>query len=221
MHTAIETHAVMKPLADCRLYGILDLGYVTANRAVEVARQMVAGGVDILQIRAKGLLAPDILALAEAVHPTTSPAGVPLIINDFPFLVPRCGAEGTHIGQDDGPLSSARAKAGEGRTVGRSTHSLAQARAARDEGADYLGFGPLFATPTKPDYAPIGLEDIARVHEEVTDRPIFCIGGIKLENLPAVIAAGARRAVIVSGILLAEDVAAYTRRAADLLRAAA
>ena len=104
--------------------------------------------------------------------------------------------------------------------VGRSTHSLAQARAARDEGADYLGFGPLFATPTKPDYVPIGLDDIARVHEEVTDRPIFCIGGVKLENLPTIIAAGVRRVVIVSGILLAEDVAGYTRRAADLLRAA-
>lgn len=211
----------MKELMDCRLYGILDLGYVASNRATEMTRQMVAGGVDILQIRAKHALAPDIQALAEAVHPITAAAGIPLIINDHPFLVPRCGAEGAHIGQDDGPLSSARARAGEGAIVGRSTHSLEQARTARDEGADYLGFGPLFATPTKPDYAPIGIDDIARVHAEITDRPIFCIGGIKLENLPAVIAAGARRAVIVSGILLADDVTAYCRRAADLLRAAA
>ena len=210
----------MKSLADCRLYGILDLGYVAANRAVEVARQMVAGGVDIVQIRAKHSLGPDIVTLAEAVRPITAPAGVPLIINDFPFLVPQCGAEGAHVGQDDGPIARARARVGEGKIIGRSTHSLAQARAARDEGADYLGFGPLFATPTKPDYVPIGLDDIARVHEEVTDRPIFCIGGVKLENLPAIISAGARRVVIVSGILLAEDVAGYTRRAAELLQAA-
>ena len=113
-----------------------------------------------------------------------------------------------------------RAKAGEGKLAGRSTHSLEQARAARDEGADYLGFGPLFATPTKPDYRPIGLEDIARVHAEVTGRPIFCIGGVKLENLPEVIAAGARRVVIVSGLLLAEDVAGYARRAGEMLRSA-
>ena len=208
----------MPPLADCRLYGILDLGYVAAPAAVETARQMVAGGVDILQLRAKSLLAPDIVALAAAVRPITAAAGVPFIINDWPWLVERCGADGAHIGQDDGPLAAARAKAGGGRIVGRSTHSLEQARAARDEGADYLGFGPLFATPTKPDYPPIGLEDIAQVHAEITDRPVFCIGGVKLENLPAVIAAGARRVVIVSGILRADDVAGYARQAGEMLR---
>ena len=210
----------MPALPDCRLYGILDLGYVAANNAADIARRMVAGGVDILQIRAKHLLAPDIRALAEQVRPITASAGVPLIINDHPWLVPPTGADGAHIGQDDGPLAAARAKAGPGKWIGRSTHSLEQARAARDEGADYLGFGPLFATPTKPDYHPIGLDDIARVHAEITDRPIFCIGGIKLENLPDVIAAGARRVVIVSGLLLADDVAAYARRASGLLHAA-
>ena len=209
----------MLPLADCRLYGILDLGYVAASNVADVARQMVAGGVDIVQLRAKNLLAPDIVALAAAVQPVTAAAGVPLIINDYPWLVERCGADGAHIGQDDGPLAAARAKAGGGKLVGRSTHSLEQARAARDEGADYLGFGPLFATPTKPDYQPIGLDDIARVHAEITDRPLFCIGGVKLENLPEIIAAGARRVVIVSGILRAEDVTGYARRAGELLRA--
>ena len=194
----------MNSLADARLYGILDLGYVAAKDAPDMARRMVEGGVDILQIRAKGRLAPDIVALAAAVHPITFAAGVPLILNDHPFLVPRAEAEGAHIGQDDGPMEAAREKVGAGKIVGRSTHSVEQALAARDEGADYLGFGPLFATPTKPDYRPIGLDEIARVHAEVTDRPIFCIGGIKLENLPEVIAAGARRVVIVSGILRAE-----------------
>ncbi len=207
----------MKSLSDCRLYGILDLGYVSSANAVETVRQMVAGGVDILQIRAKRMLAPDILDLAARVRPLTEPAGVPLIINDHPFLVPRAEADGAHIGQDDGPLAAAHAKAGEGTIVGRSTHSIEQARAARDEGADYLGFGPLFATPTKPEYAPIGLEDIARVHEEITDRPIFCIGGIKLENLPRILDAGARRVVIVSGLLLADDVAGYARKAVAML----
>ena len=210
----------MKPLSDCRLYGILDLGYVAPTNAVAVTRQMIAGGVDILQIRAKKLLAPDILALAALIRPLTEPAGVPLVINDHPWLVERAGADGAHIGQDDGPLAAARTKAGAGKIVGRSTHSVEQALAARDEGADYLGFGPLFATPTKPDYPAIGLDDIARVHAEIPDRPIFCIGGVKLENLPPILAAGARRVVIVSGLLLADDVAAYARRAGELLRAA-
>ncbi len=209
----------MKSLADCRLYGILDLGYVRPLDAAWFAHQMVKGGVDILQVRAKGRPAPEILTFADQAFQITEDAGVPLIINDYPALVQDAHADGAHIGQDDGPLAAARAEAGPDAIIGRSTHSVAQALAARDEGADYLGFGPLFATPTKPDYAPIGLDDIARVHAEITDRPIFCIGGVKLENLSQIIAAGARRVVIVSGILQASDVTAYTRAVSDLLRA--
>lgn len=213
----------MKPLADARLYGILDLGYVAPADAVDVARGMLADGegVDVLQIRAKNLPANDILELARLVRPLCANLGVPLILNDHPELVPPAGADGAHVGQDDGPLAAARTAAGTGKLLGRSTHGLAQAQAARTEGADYLGFGPLFATPTKPDYPAVGLEDIAAVHVAVPDRPVFCIGGIKLENLPAVLAAGARRVVIVSGLLLAEDVAGYARTAQARLRAVA
>ncbi len=100
--------------------------------------------------------------------------------------------------------------------VGKSTHSLDQAIRAFYEGADYIGFGPIFATPTKPDYPPIGLEEIQRVHEAVRI-PIFCIGGIKLDNLPEVMEAGARRVVIVSGLLQAKDIATYGRAAKELL----
>jgi thiamine-phosphate pyrophosphorylase len=100
--------------------------------------------------------------------------------------------------------------------VGKSTHSFDQAIRALYEGADYIGFGPIFATPTKPSYAPIGLEQISMVHDAVRI-PIFCIGGIKLDNLPKVIEAGAQRVVIVSGLLLAEDIRAYGRSAKELL----
>lgn len=204
----------MKPLSDCYLYGILDLGYVAQVNAVNVARELLAGGegVDILQIRAKTLPAADLLDLARLVHPLTSAVGVPLILNDHPELVPAAGVEGAHIGQEDGLLVTARGAAGTGKIIGRSTHSPAQAGAARVEGADYLGFGPLFATATKPDYPPVGLENIARVHAAVPDRPIFCIGGVKEENLPAILAAGARRVAVVSALLLAKDAASYARR---------
>lgn len=208
----------MKTLSECYLYGILDLGYVVPADAVAVARQMIAGGVDILQLRAKRLEPADLLALARLIRPPTAQAGVLFIVNDFPAIAAQAGADGVHIGQEDGPLEAARAAP----LVGRSTHSVAQARAAGEEGADYLGFGPLFATPTKPDYAPVGLGDIARVEAEIGGgRPVFCIGGIKLENLPEVIAAGARRAVIVSGLLLAPDIAGYARQARELLVEAA
>ncbi|HEY8898857.1 MAG TPA: thiamine phosphate synthase, partial [Chthoniobacterales bacterium] len=178
-------------LADAKLYGILDLGYVAADRAVDMAARMVAGGIDVLQIRAKGASEAEILALTNAVAPICGTARVPLFINDYPGLVAASGVDGVHIGQDDGSIAAARELAGPGALVGRSTHSLEQARAAWAEGADYIGFGPLFATPTKPDYPPIGTEDIATVFRE-SPVPVFCIGGIKRENLPAVVAAGAR-----------------------------
>src|SRR5215510_10652582 len=100
--------------------------------------------------------------------------------------------------------------------VGKSTHSLEQARAAQGAGADYIGFGPIFATPTKPDYPAIGLQNIRRVHAEV-NLPIFCIGGINIDNLQSVIDAGAKRVVMVSALLKAHNIVDYARCATDML----
>lgn len=206
----------MKHPADARLYGIVDLGYVAAGDAVAAAGELIAGGVDIIQLRAKGAPLDAFSALARAIHVLTFEAGVPLIINDHPQLLREVPAEGVHVGQDDMTVAGARAAAGRPCIVGKSTHSLAQAEAAAAEGADYIGFGPLFATPTKPGRPAIGLGDIAAAHEAVKI-PIFCIGGIKLENLPEVRAAGARRIVIVSGWLQAPEIPAAVRAAAGIL----
>lgn len=208
-----------RPIAECHLYGILDMGYVAAGRALDVARQMIDGGIDIVQLRAKKLSEEQIEELGFQLVPLFEAAGVPFIINDHPELVPSMGAAGVHVGQDDRSVEDARWRAGRALadevlppTVGKSTHSVRQAVAAAEEGADYIGFGPLFSTPTKPDYIPIGLEEIRLVHEQVKI-PIFCIGGIKFENLAQVLEAGAKRVVIVSGILQAQDIASYTREA--------
>ena len=204
-------------LAQARLYGILDLGYAQEDSLERMAAQLCEGGVDIVQLRAKGRDECDIEAMANRVAPILRDAGVPFIINDHPELVPSVGADGAHVGQDDFSVDDARWRAGRALggevpppIIGRSTHSVEQALAAAAEGADYIGFGPLFPTPTKVGRPAIGLADIERVHSLV-GIPIFCIGGVKLENLDAVIAAGARRVVIVSGILQAADVAAYCR----------
>jgi len=202
------------------LYGILDLGYVESARCVETAEAMLAGGVGILQLRAKNFAPADILSLALEISPLCRAAGVPFILNDHPELVESSGADGVHVGQDDISVADARRLAGPGKLVGLSTHSPAQAKAAIDQRPDYIGFGPLFATPTKPDYQPIGTADIAEVHRDVP-LPIFCIGGIKRENLPGVLASGARRVVIVSGILQAHDIAAYCVECLTILRGAA
>jgi len=206
----------VKSPADCRLYGILDLGYVTVENAVSMTCRMLEGGVEILQLRAKTFPVETIAAVAGEVLPICRSFGVPFILNDHPELVLPTGADGVHVGQDDLSVPRVREMVGAESLIGLSTHSLPQAVAAQDVKPDYIGFGPLFATPTKPDYVPAGLEDIREVHRQVS-LPVFCIGGIKLENLETVLAAGARRVVIVSGILQAADVTEYCRKCLDLL----
>lgn len=203
-------------LSRSRLYGILDLSYVEVRDCGKMAEAMIAGGVDLIQLRAKGHANAEIAEIAAKVHRIAAERGVPLIINDHPEIARVVPAEGVHLGQDDMALAEAREIAGPDCMVGKSTHSVDQAIRAFHEGADYIGFGPIFATPTKPDYPPIGLNEIQEVHDAVRI-PIFCIGGIKLDNLPEVLAAGARRVVIVSGLLQADDPAEYARSAKQML----
>jgi thiamine-phosphate pyrophosphorylase len=206
----------MRMLHDCHLYGILDLGYVEKSDAARVAEAMIKSGVDLIQLRGKRQSIDELVDLAAELHELTARSFTPLIVNDHAEIARKVPVEGVHVGQDDDPIEVARRKAGRDVLVGKSTHSLEQARAAQREGADYIGFGPIFATPTKPDYQPIGLKHIKQVHLEM-NLPIFCIGGIKLDNLGQVIAAGARRVAIVSGLLKAPDIAKYARACKNLL----
>lgn len=203
-------------LSRSRLYAILDLGYVDRGHATDIAQALVTAGVDLLQLRAKNCATRETEKIGAQVHAITRSKGVPLIINDHPEIARSLEAEGLHLGQDDLSIAEARQIVGRDCAVGKSTHSFDQAIRAFYEGADYIGFGPLFATPTKPDYPPIGLGDIEKVHAAVRI-PIFCIGGIKLDNLAKVIEAGARRVVIVSGLLQSANIAEYARAAKALL----
>jgi thiamine-phosphate pyrophosphorylase len=207
----------MRALRECRLYGIIDLGYIPRLRdCTRVAEQMVTGGVDLIQLRGKGKSINELVDLASEIHEITAQSDTPLIVNDYAEIAAQVPVEGVHVGQDDDSILIARQKAGRDLIVGKSTHSLAQAYIARDEGTDYIGFGPIFATPTKPDYKPIGLGDIRHVHLDV-DIPIFCIGGINIGNLQQVINAGAKRVVMVSALLTAHSVVDYARCATDML----
>ncbi len=197
---------------DPKLYAILDLGYVSEENAARVTQDLLDGGADLLQLRAKGHDLATIQRIAESLIPLCRDAKVPFILNDHPALAAELDADGVHIGQDDGSLEDARAIVGPGKIIGRSTHSLDQARAALAEGFDYIGFGPLFPTPTKLGRPGIGLENIATMEREVGSNILaFCIGGIKRDNLAQVLAAGARRVVIVSDLLTAEDVCGATQ----------
>jgi len=206
----------MKKIAECRLYGIVDTGYVTADRMPLMARSLISGGVDILQLRAKKQSREEIRTMALELAPICRNAGIPFILNDYPDLVPETGADGAHVGQDDLSIAEARKLAGPEAIIGKSTHSLEQAMAAVAESPDYIGFGPLFATPTKPDYTPIGTELIREVYRLIPF-PVFCIGGINLDNLPSVLHVGAERVVIVSDLLTAGDPAGRTASCRALL----
>src|SRR6266404_3225920 len=200
----------MSALSECRLYGIIDLGYVERRDAARIVEQMIEGGVDLIQLRGKNKSIGELMDLAAELHELTAKSSTPLIVNDHPEIARRVPVEGVHVGQDDHSIEIVRQKAHHEILVGKSTHSLEQARAAQREGADYIGFGPIFATPTKPDYVPIGLADISRVHAEVSI-PIFCIGGINIDNLQRVIDAGAKRVVMVYALIKAHSIVDYAR----------
>jgi thiamine-phosphate pyrophosphorylase len=206
----------VKSLGEARLYAIVDLGYVAAAEAEKVTAKLLQGGADLIQLRGKNRSREELADLTIRLHRLTRESGVPLIINDHAEIARDLPVEGLHLGQEDLPIAVARDIVRRDCWIGKSTHSLAQATAAVEEGADYIGFGPLFATPTKPLYSPIGTGEIGRVHDLVK-LPVFCIGGIKLENLRKVLQAGATRVVIVSGLLQSADVSAATREAKALL----
>lgn len=190
-----------------RLYGIVDLGYVDEGDVESVASALLGGGVGVLQLRAKGHDLEKVESWAELIQPLCAAAGVPFIVNDYPAIAVAVGADGVHIGQDDGSLADVKKVVGAEMLVGRSTHSLEQAKQAYEDGFDYIGLGPLFATPTKLGRPGIGVDDVKAVEQNVGARiPVFCIGGIKRENLRDVLLAGARRVVIVSDLLSAVDV---------------
>ena len=206
----------LQQLARARLYAIVDTGYVEPERVPWITEQLVLGGVDLIQLRAKKLPLSAIAELGKKMRAAIPNAAPIFILNDHPELVAEIGADGIHVGQDDLSVAIARAQAGGDIIVGKSTHSLNQAIAAEKEGADYIGVGPIYATPTKPDYVPVGPALISHVRDAVRV-PQFCIGGINEQTLPEVLAAGARRVVIVSALLKSEDISAYCQKVREQL----
>jgi thiamine-phosphate pyrophosphorylase len=189
---------------------------------MEVAGQLCDGGADVVQLRAKDETPDQVLRLAKEILPVVRAAGVPLVINDFPDIAERVGAECVHLGQEDFfdaglahrsqlPAISARL------LLGLSSHTPEQGQRAVAAGADYVAVGPVFATGTKPGRAPCTL-DYVRWAAGHTSVPWFAIGGITLANLDEVIAAGARRICVVSAILNAPDVAGACREFKRRLR---
>jgi len=189
-----------------RVYGIIDTGYVSSEEIETVARELLAGGVDIIQLRAKNESQAERASLLERLLPFCQDTAAPLVVNDDVELAARFGL-GLHVGQDDLAPEAARERIGPNVPLGWSTHSEAQARAAIDRAAllDYFAVGPVFATGTKPDYPPVGLGLVETVARMQPPLPWFCIGGINLTNCADVVAASASGLVSVSAVLKSSD----------------
>ena len=176
-----------------------------------IAREALAGGADMIQLRDKS---PDLRALlpqAREIRALCRQHGALFIVNDRVDLALLADADGAHVGQDDLPPAAARQLLGPHRILGISTHSREQAEAAIRSGADYIGFGPIFGTQTKATgYAPRGLARLQEVRAAVSV-PILAIGGLTLENVADAIRAGATAPAVISAVVAARDIAEATR----------
>ena len=198
-------------LADARLYLCTDARRSRGDLP-EFLDAVLGAGVDIVQLREKGLEAGEELALLEVFANACRRHGRLLAVNDRADVALATGADVLHLGQDDLPVPVARRILGPGPLIGRSSHSPVQSDAAAAEpGVDYFCAGPLWTTPTKPGRPATGLGLPAHVARQHPARPWFAIGGISLDRLDDVLAAGATRVVVVRAITEADDHAAATR----------
>jgi thiamine-phosphate pyrophosphorylase len=178
---------------------------VCDERSDTFLERALRGGVDIVQLRIKqGSADLQILSTARRYKQLCVAAGALLIVNDRPDLAVAVDADGVHVGQDDMAVEQARSLVGAERVVGLSTHTRAQVDAAGRAGVDYIGVGPVHATPTKPGRPAVGLELVAYAARR-SAVPFFAIGGIDATNVAAVGAAGARRIAVVRALTEAED----------------
>jgi thiamine-phosphate pyrophosphorylase len=205
------------PIFDPRfeLYAITDQASSLGRDDLTVAAALLKGGASCLQYRAKKVSAREQWELAVMLRRLTLDFGVPFIVNDRVDLAVDCGADGVHLGQDDLPIASAkrlaRALGRDDLIVGRSTHSLDQALEAEKDGADYIGYGPLYPTLTKENNVPaVGVGTLREVVDSISI-PVVAIGGIKLEHLEAVARHGGRHCAIVTALTSAKDVAEAAR----------
>jgi thiamine-phosphate pyrophosphorylase len=200
----------VKPLADCKLYTFVDTAYLRGRAPELIAQQLCDGGSDLIQLRAKNSSLDEIRRLAEKIVAVTKRANVGLVINDHLEIAREAGAEFSHLGQEDffdagfahvDQLKNENLKL----KIGLSTHSPEQAKRALAAESDYIAIGPVFATDTKPTAKPVTVAYVRWAAANVSI-PWFAIGGIHLENLGGVLAAGAQRVCVVSAILNASDV---------------
>ncbi|WP_353057670.1 thiamine phosphate synthase [Paenibacillus pasadenensis] len=205
---------------DFKLYVITGENYHPGRTLEDVMREALHGGADIVQLRDKTAKEPELLEKARLLRRLTREFGVPFIVNDYPRLALEAEADGVHIGQDDTGFSEVRELLGPDRIIGISTHSLEQALAAEDAGADYIGVGPVFPTGTKPGRKAVTLDYVRQAARHVRI-PWVAIGGIHTGNAQEVLNAGATRLCAVSAIVGSDDPASVCRKLKSMIQTSA
>ena len=189
-------------------------GEVETARIVEAALE---GGASVIQLRKKTMAKGEQYSIARALRRLTQLHGALFIVNDHADIAIAADADGVHLGQDDLPPSAVRELPGfDGRLIGRSTHSLEQAKGAIGEGADYIAVGPVYPTPTKAGRPPVGTALVSDV-AAIADRPFLAVGGINDENAPAVVEAGAGAIAVVRAVYDAANPAEAARRLREII----
>lgn len=178
--------------------------FETETDFLNAVASALKGGVDILQLREKTMSANKIIELGKKIKLLCAEYNTTFIVNDRVDIAYILEADGVHLGQDDMDVASARKILGNNAIIGISTHAPEQAKKAVDDGADYIGVGPVFTTPTKPTTKSVGLEYVNWVSKNI-QIPYFAIGGINLENVDEVIKNGAKRIAVVRAIINAEN----------------
>jgi thiamine-phosphate pyrophosphorylase len=200
------------------LYAIIDPEACRSSPLL-VAEAVLRGGCAALQLRAKRCTDQEFLDLGRQLVRACRMAGVPFYVNDRVQWVGELGADGVHVGQTDLPIEEVRARVAPGVKIGLSTHSLEQARDAQRRGADLIGFGPVFATTSKPDHDPVvGVAGVREVCREV-NIPVIAIGGITERTAPEVVAAGAPLLAVISALCATDDPEGAARRLHAIARA--
>jgi thiamine-phosphate pyrophosphorylase len=211
LQRAVEyTRGSADRLAHARLYVLVD-GDESPEQFRSRMAGLVAAGVHVIQLRDKGLNDRQLVERGRLLRQITRDTGTLFVMNDRPDLAVLCGADGVHIGQEELTVKDARTMVGPGILVGVSTHTLAQARQAVLDGANYIGVGPVFPSETKAFAQFPGLELVRQVAQEIR-LPAFAIGGIGVENLPQVIAAGLRRVAVSGAVTRAAEPAAVVQQ---------
>lgn len=205
-----------KHIQNWKLYVITDPAGAKTRPLVETVRRAILGGASVVQLRDKSATDAELVELAKQLLVLTRSAKIPLIVNDRIAVAKKAKADGVHLGQDDASLEEARRILGPKAIIGRSTHSPEQALKAQEEGFDYIGVGPVFGTPTKPDYRPVGLE-LVRFAAANIRIPFVAIGGIDAANAAQVKLAGASTVAVVRAVMAADDPAESAQKLREIL----